>query len=98
MIWLIFILSTLILVDPILTLTLQITLVPHLENFPIFQGGGVPERMREEFERYNCREQQLSVLKYDMHEICSNYIFSITAIMEEEGLGKGKRDGLVQDH
>ena len=63
-------------------------LVPRTDSIPIFQGTGMPEYMREEFERYRCREQQVAYPTPEPSDICKKYIFSIGAIIQEQALRK----------
>ena len=66
----------------------QIALVPATDSIPIFQGSGVPEHMKQEFVHYRCRDNQLTVPKGELSDVCSRYIFSIAAIIQEQALRK----------
>ncbi len=69
--------------------SLQIALVPNTDSIPIFQGQGIPAFMKEEFQRFRCREQQLPIPKpNEPSEVCGKYIFSISAIIQEQALRK----------
>ena len=63
-------------------------LVPSVDSIPIFEGPGVPARMKEEFIHYRCRESQMAVDRPDPPEVCRNYIFSISAVMQQQALGE----------
>ena len=65
----------------------QIVLMPNTSSIPIFICEGVARRMREEFERYRCREIQLPVQHDPLPDVCQRYIFSISAIMQQQALG-----------
>ena len=67
----------------------QIALVPSVNSIPIFQGVGAPLEMRLEFERFNCREQQLAARHPDdISDTCKQYIFSISSIVQKGALGE----------
>ena len=66
---------------------MQIVLVPNTNSIPIFQGTGTPEDLKEEFEKANCKDLQMSVVKRDLPDVCKKYTFSISATMQEKALG-----------
>ena len=67
--------------------TLQILLVPHVENIPMYQGPGLPEYMLNEFLRFRCQQLQYPSLKGgDLPEACERHIFSISAILNDGAL------------
>ena len=61
--------------------------MPNSSSIPIFVGEGVARRMREEFERYRCRDIQLPVNHDELPDVCKRHIFSISAIMQQQALG-----------
>lgn len=69
-------------------LSSQIVLVPSVDSIPIFEGPGVPARMKEEFIHYRCRESQMAVVRPDPPELCQKHIFSIAAVMQQEAISK----------
>ncbi len=51
----------------------------------------MPEYMRQEFERYRCRDQQLSYPTPEPSDVCAGYIFSIGAVLQEQALRECRR-------
>ncbi|KAK2178481.1 hypothetical protein NP493_542g02038 [Ridgeia piscesae] len=65
----------------------SIALFPSVNSIPIFQGPGAPLEMRLEFERFNCREQQMAARSQsDISDVCKQYIFSISSIVQKGAL------------
>lgn len=84
-------LSSLLRSSVIVVVFLQLAMVPGTDGMPVFHGETLEdlrERMKEEFERLNCREQQLAVTRPDLPDICKQYIFSISAVMQGKALGQ----------
>ena len=68
---------------------LQIVLVPNTDSVKMFQGPSpITDRMKEEYERYRCREQQLGVVRSELPDTCKKYVFMITTDMQKEALGE----------
>ena len=61
--------------------------MPNTYSIPIFEGSGVAERLRDEFIRYRCRENQLPVNHQNLPDVCQRHIFSISAVMHRMALG-----------
>ena len=62
--------------------------MPNTYTIPIFTGSPIAERMRDEFVRYQCRENQLPVNHNALPDVCQRHIFSISAIMHRMALGQ----------
>lgn len=62
-------------------------MIPSVNHIPILAGGGVPERLRQEFVRNRCREAQLSARHEHLSDICKRLVFSISASVHGQALG-----------
>ena len=55
----------------------------------MFQGPSpITKGMKEEYERYRCREQQLGVLRPELSDVCKKYVFMINADIQEMAMGE----------
>ncbi|XP_077998074.1 laminin subunit beta-1-like [Glandiceps talaboti] len=64
----------------------SLVLVPTYTSLDMFQGPGLAEIRRDQYERYRCQESQLSVYKPQMPEICEDLIFSMSSDMYDGAL------------
>jgi len=69
----------------------QIVLMPVTTSHPITQsagGGDQAQQFREQFERFRCREHFQSAQTTPMTEICSNLVFSSSAVIYDGAKGQ----------
>ncbi|XP_013395107.1 laminin subunit beta-1 isoform X3 [Lingula anatina] len=59
----------------------SIVLVPRINSIP-----GTPQEITTDFERYRCREDQLTAARPDLAEVCKKYLFSLGAIIHQQAL------------
>ncbi|VDK43423.1 unnamed protein product [Anisakis simplex] len=65
----------------------SIVLAPPTDVLPIFKGSANAEQHRLEFDRYQCRNQALSLTPLtDLSEVCSRYICPVAAIVFNQSL------------
>uniref|UniRef100_A0A915C6Q9 Laminin subunit beta-1 n=2 Tax=Parascaris TaxID=6254 RepID=A0A915C6Q9_PARUN len=65
----------------------SIVLVPPTDVLPIFKGSPVAEQHKLEFDRYQCRNQALSLTPTtDLWAVCSRYVCPVAAIVFNESL------------
>ena len=63
-------------------------LIPAASSIGIFQGPGVPERRKQEYEYYGCQDTQLPVNKRELVDICQKLVFSVSAELYDGAKGK----------
>ncbi|CAL1537788.1 unnamed protein product [Lymnaea stagnalis] len=64
----------------------SILLVPTTKYIPIYQGGGLPEYMKNEFLNNRCDIHQLPSVKSPLSKECQKHTFSISAVFHNGAL------------
>ena len=68
--------------------------MPSTESIPIFQQPGAPSNIMDEYVRYRCRDNQMGAVHPEMPDVCKKHIFSISAVMQQQAMGKASNSQL----
>ena len=61
--------------------------MPKTDTMPIFDGPGRPAEVKDEFERFLCRDNMMPMDRPELPDVCKKHVFSISAMLNEGALG-----------